>query len=202
MKYIENFVFPRGIVTALALALLPLGGQAATLSASLTGPTDLSAGDAAHFLLSWDDSRPSSWTTVSSSAQIKVNGTVVQSFALAPAGGTLPFALDLSEAGDYAIAATGTISYFENLWVVVDYSVRGYRCGSVFNRRTCYDYIPIYGWRTVSRGSLSLDESLTVTVSAPDPVLMPVPLPAAAPLLGAGIALMGLMGWRRRRIAA
>ncbi len=191
----------RGVLAGAALALLPGAGSASTIPATLTGPTDLTTGEAASFLLTWGDSRPSDWTNYTSSAQIRVNGVVVEDFSLAPAGGTLPFATELSEPGIYDVEATGFISYTEQVWTVLYMTTYSYRCGSRWARRTCYGSMPVYGWRTESRGAVTLDEALTVTVSAaPQRVPSPVPLPAAMPLLFAGLGLFGLLGgWRQRR---
>jgi len=46
-----------------------------------------------------------------------------------------------------------------------------------------------------SIGTLSADYTLNKSIA-------PVPLPAALPLMGGGLALLGMMGWRRRRYGA
>jgi hypothetical protein len=46
-----------------------------------------------------------------------------------------------------------------------------------------------------SFGTLSADYTLEKSIA-------PVPLPAALPLMGGGLALLGMMGWRRRRYGA
>jgi hypothetical protein len=202
---LAEFVCGKGMIAAAILALLPLGGHASTLAASLTGPADLTAGESADFLLSWGDSRPSVWTNYSSSAQILVNGTVLQSFSLTPEGGSLLFTLALADPGTAQISAVGSISYVEWRQVVVGYQTYGYSCGSFFNRRTCYSSYPVYGWRDFARGTFTLDETLAATVSqVPEPMAgaTPVPVPAALPLLAGGLALFGLMGRRRRAGAA
>ncbi len=43
----------------------------------------------------------------------------------------------------------------------------------------------------------ALDYTMTFTVTGPD--ISVVPLPAALPLYGAGVALLGFLGWRRKR---
>jgi hypothetical protein len=205
MKLLGKFVSGKGMITAAMLALLPVGGHASTLVASLTGPVDLTAGEPAEFLLSWGDSRPSAWTSYSASGQILVNGTAVQSFSLTPEGGSLPFTLALPEPGNVEISAIGSISYVQRQQVVVGYQTYGYSCGGFFTKGTCYSSYPVYGWRDVARGSFTLNEMLAATVSqAPETLAptTPVPLPAAMPLLAGGLALFGLMGWRRRAGAA
>ncbi len=119
MKVLEEICSYRSIISALAVALLPLGGHAATLSAALSGPTTLLSGDAGSFTLTWDDSSPARYTSSSSTAQVTMNGQVVQTFSLEPAGGTLSFGLDLPDPGTYEVAATGSISYFETMQTIV-----------------------------------------------------------------------------------
>lgn len=63
------------------------------------------------------------------------------------------------------------------------------------------------GMENNNDGYVMLGNMLTVNMLVTEPgdwirVVTAVPLPAAFPLYAAGIALLGFMGWRRRKIAA
>lgn len=59
----------------------------------------------------------------------------------------------------------------------------------------------LIGFRNVAGGfqAQMLIDDVTLDTSS---VVAPVPLPAALPLFGGGVVLMGLLGWRRKRKAA
>ena len=57
-------------------------------------------------------------------------------------------------------------------------------------------------WKELGTATARIDYELTNIQVSPEPVLAPVPLPAALPLLFGAFGALGVMGWRRRKVAA
>ncbi len=62
--------------------------------------------------------------------------------------------------------------------------------------------VSVLTWDPLSPNSTNVGIDDVVYNAAGTPGPAPIPLPAALPLLGGGLSLLGLLGWRRKRTAA
>lgn len=161
---------------AAAFALMAFGTapQAATINATITGPTSILLGDSATFTLTYDPSSgPSSYSTVSGGGSIRIDNVQVASFTPSLLGGTVSFNSVFTTIGEHLISATGGLYFYSFI-----------------------THCPNCGGSLQQVGQNNLSAQLRVMVTEP---VATVPLPAAGfALIG---ALGSLAMLRRRRKA-
>lgn len=186
----------RMLLAAFALMAFGTAPQAATINATLSGPTSVVLGESATFTLTYDaSSAPSGWgwDYTTGSGSMRIDGNPVTSFTPSSTGGMVSFTTVFTSIGNYLVSAVASLNFYDVRSVYVGHGTYFYDCGNVFNPRTCVGTYPIYQNQNVFVGNNSLSESLQVQVVAP------VPLPAT------GLVLIGALGGlamlRRRRRA-
>jgi len=65
-----------------------------------------------------------------------------------------------------------------------------------------YTFLSTWIGQTFGIGAYGSGDNFKIKSVSVEPTLSVVPLPAALPLYGAGVAILGFMGWRRKRNAA
>ncbi len=71
-----------------------------------------------------------------------------------------------------------------------------------WNNPSIYTFQQIWSGLTFGIGAEGYHDGFKIKSISVDPTLSVVPLPAALPLYGAGMAVLGFMGWRRKKQAA
>lgn len=179
--------------------------DAATVDATLTGPTSLAPGDPALFTLAYTPSVTSSIYT-STATQLRVNGTLLSSasYTFDAAKGQMTFLQSFLDPGKALLDVIFDVSY------ISDGALSGgtYACASGVS---CTTFIAAH---TIGKKVLVAEDSAAASLSifigkpSPQPSLLavalaqnisPVPLGGSLPLLASALALVGMAAKYRRK---